>query len=78
MDFDFIYILVVPVGCYHDKGYIDGKRPFSEYKSLAGLITKWSADYTVARDTYYNDIIVECATYARSKNFQVNNLQLIF
>jgi len=65
----------VPVGCYHDKGYIDGKRPFSEYKNLGGLITKWSADYTVARDTYYNDIIVECATYARSQNFQYFAIQ---
>ena len=65
-------ILVKTVGCYRDVGYIDGKRPFPQYKNFRDDIN-WDA-YMQS----LNETVFKCASYAREHKFEVSQLSCKF
>ena len=67
MSFYFIFFFTVEkVGCYRDVGYIDGKRPFPQYKNFRSEIV-W-ADYMSS----LNQTVLKCAAHAREHGFEVS------
>lgn len=62
--------LASAIGCYSDKGYIDGKRPFPEYTDLRATILKWSADMTEQR-MHFSHVVGNCSAYARANDYKV-------
>lgn len=60
-----MFLIVSKVGCYRDVGYIDGKRPFPQYKNFRSEIV-W-ADYMSS----LNETVLKCAAHAREHGFEV-------
>jgi len=56
------------IGCYHDYGYINGKRPFNQVKNFRNFI-KWDTWDKI--DQSLNGIVKDCAAFAKANNYKL-------
>ena len=57
------------VGCYHDFGFINGRRPFPLRGDLSNMAVKTSNINEVI--SHYYDVVNQCASLARKNGFKV-------
>jgi len=62
------YSPIRPIGCYHDYGYINGKRPFNQIKNFRNLI-EWETWDKI--DQSINRIVKDCAAFAKANNYKL-------